>query len=71
MTIIFSASKYATSITEWSGQSKLWFAIFGAKQYDNDVVDSLFLSVPFIIGLVLTIIGLIILGHEYYKSFKK
>lgn len=71
LAIIISGSIYATSITAWSGKSKLWHAIFGAKQYGNEVVQSLFLGFPFTVGVLLTILGLAILGYEYYKTFKK
>ncbi|WP_213996140.1 hypothetical protein [Tepidanaerobacter syntrophicus] len=64
MTLIMAAAFYAPSITAWSG-SKLWYAIFGGKQYGNEVVQSLFLGVPFIIGIILSIIGLVILAVEY------
>ncbi|GAE37700.1 hypothetical protein [Halalkalibacter akibai] len=70
LTIILAGSIYATNITAWSGKSKLWHAIFGAKQYGDEVVQSLFLGFPFIVGVLLTILGLIILGKEYYKTFK-
>jgi hypothetical protein len=65
MSIIISAAIYAPHITSWSG-SKLWFAIFGAKQYGSEVIQSLFLGTPFIFGIVLAILGLIILGKEYF-----
>jgi hypothetical protein len=68
LTIIMAAAIYVPSITQWSGQSKLWFAIFGAKQYGNEVVQSLFLGFPFVIGVSLTIVGIIILGCEYFKT---
>lgn len=71
LAIIISGSIYATSITAWSGKSKLWHAIFGAKQYGNEVVQSLFLGFPFTVGVLLTILGLAILGYKYYKTFKK
>lgn len=67
MGIIISASIYAPSITSWSG-SKLWFVIFGARQYGSETVQSLFLGVPFVIGLALIIIGLVILVKEYFNE---
>jgi hypothetical protein len=70
LSIILAGSIYATTITAWSGKSKLWFAIFGEKQYGNEVVQSLFLGFPFVLGLLLTILGLIFLGYEYYTTFK-
>jgi len=63
--IILAAAIYAPSITSWSG-SKLWFAIFGARKYGTEVINSLFLGTPFIIGIILSIIGLTILGKEYF-----
>lgn len=67
LSMIIAAAIYAPYITAWSG-SKLWFAIFGARQYGNEVVQSLFLGTPFVIGLVLAAIGLIILAKEYYTK---
>jgi hypothetical protein len=69
-TIILSGTIYATHITSWSGKSKFWHAIFGAKQYGDEVVQSLFLGVPFLLGVFLTLLGLTILGMEYYQTFK-
>ncbi|NEU31233.1 hypothetical protein GN156_10620 [bacterium LRH843] len=71
LTIIVVAATYIPSMTSWSG-SKLWYAIFGGKQYGNEVVQSLFLGFPFVVGLLLSILGLVILVMEYFdKSFLK
>lgn len=70
LTIILAGTIFATDITGWSGKSKLWYAIWGDKQYGDEVVQSLFLGFPFSLGLLLTLVGLVILGHEYYKTFK-
>jgi ABC-type Fe3+ transport system permease subunit len=67
LSLILAATIYVPSITSWSG-SRLWFAIFGAKQYGSEVVQSLFLGVPFVIGVVLTGIGLAILVKEYFTK---
>lgn len=67
LSMIITAAIYVPNITTWSG-SKLWYAIFGAKQYGSEVVQSLFLGVPFVLGLVLTVIGLIILVKEYFSK---
>jgi len=67
MSIIISVASYLPNITAWSG-SKLWYAIFGAKQYGGEVVQSLFLGAPFVIGIMLTVIGLIILAVEYFNK---
>ncbi|MGY3718027.1 hypothetical protein ACWE42_21160 [Sutcliffiella cohnii] len=71
LTIILCGTIYAIHITAWSGKSKLWHAIFGAKQFGNEVVQSLFLGFPFILGVIFTLIGLVILGMEYYKTIEK
>ncbi|CAM4028558.1 hypothetical protein [Lederbergia lenta] len=68
LTIILAAAIYVPNITGWSGKSKLWFAIFGEKQYGDDVVESLFLGFPFIVGLLFVIFGLVILGIEYFNK---
>lgn len=65
LAIILAAALYVPSITAWSG-SKLWYAIFGAKQYENEVVQSLSLGFPFIVGVILSVIGLIVLVNEYF-----
>ena len=71
LTIIMVATLYIPSMTSWSG-SQLWYAIFGGKQYGDEVVDSLFLGFPFVVGVVLSVLGLIILVMEYFeKSFLK
>lgn len=67
LSLIIAAAIYVPTITSWSG-SKLWYAIFGARQYGDEVVQSLFLGVPFIIGLILTAIGLTILVKEYFTK---
>ncbi len=61
LTIILGATIYAASITEWSGQSKFWFAIFGPQAGGQ----SLQLGIPFVIGILLTIVGIVILWREY------
>jgi hypothetical protein len=58
---------YVRSINSWSG-SKLWFAIFGEKQYGHEVEQSLSLGFPFVIGVVLFTLGLVILAVEYFKK---
>ncbi|MFC6039533.1 hypothetical protein ACFPYN_08860 [Paenisporosarcina macmurdoensis] len=71
LTIILAAVTYIPSMTGWSG-SQLWYAIFGEKQYGDDVVQSLFLGFPFVVGLLMSILGLVILVMEYFdKSFLK
>ncbi|MDQ0656032.1 hypothetical protein [Paenibacillus sp. W2I17] len=65
LAIILAAALYVPSITAWSG-SKLWYAIFGAEQYENEVVQSLSLGFPFIVGVILFVIGLIVLVNEYF-----
>ena len=69
--IILCGAIYAPHITAWSDKSKLWYAIFGEKAYGEDVVQSLFLGIPFILGVFFTLLGLTILGMEYYKTFEK
>jgi len=71
LTIILSGTIFATHITAWSGKSKLWYAIFGARQYEEEVVESLFLGFPFVVGVVFTLLGLVILCIEYLKTFEK
>lgn len=70
MSIIIAAVVYLPSITSWSG-SKLWYAIFDAEHYGNEVVQSLNLGFLFVIGILLAVVGLIILGKEYYYADKK
>lgn len=68
LSLIIIATFCVPNITEWRG-SKLWFAIFGAKDL-GATVQSLSVGVPFLVGLILFIIGLIILTIEYF-SVKK
>lgn len=67
VSIIIAAVLYMPYMTGWSG-SRLWYAIFGAKSYGNEIVQSLFLGAPFIIGIVLSIIGFVILSVEYFNE---
>ena len=67
--IFIAAAIFAPSITSWSG-SKLWFAIFGSRQFGNEVVQSLFLSIPFIIGSLMVAAGLLMSVVEYVKGDK-
>ncbi|MCA0983462.1 hypothetical protein LCL89_05270 [Halobacillus yeomjeoni] len=71
LTIILAGSIYAAQITAWSGKSKLWYAIFGERQYGDEVIDSLFLGFPFVVGVIITVFGLIILLIEFFKTFNK
>jgi len=67
--IFIAAAIFAPSMTSWSG-SKLWFAIFGARQFGNEAVQSLFIGIPFIIGLLMVAAGLLISAVEYVKGDK-
>jgi hypothetical protein len=67
LAIIIAAALYMPNITAWSG-SKLWFAIFGARDMGNEVVQSLFLGFPFVVGLILFVLGFIVLVVEYIKN---
>ncbi|MYL71816.1 hypothetical protein GLW00_13195 [Halobacillus litoralis] len=71
MTMIIAGAIYAPHMTSWSGKSKLWYAVFGGRQYGDENVDSLFLGFPFILGVTLTIGGLVILCFEYYETIEK
>lgn len=55
LTIIVSATLYARRLTSWSN-SKLWYAVF----------DELSLDIPFGVGIIITVVGLIILAKEYF-----
>jgi hypothetical protein len=65
--VLITAGLFVPTITRWSG-SKLWHAIFGAKQYGSQPVQSLFLGFPFIIGVALAVLGFIILAREYFDK---
>ncbi|WP_374017452.1 hypothetical protein ABU162_25390 [Paenibacillus thiaminolyticus] len=65
LTLIILAALYSSSIDTWRG-TKFWFAIFGATDISN--AQSLFLGVPFVIGLMLFFFGLLVLIIEYFKK---
>jgi len=69
LSLIIEASLYLPKMTEWSG-SRLWFAIFGSRDF-GDVAQSLSVGVPFIIGFILFVTGLIILAKEYFSADKR
>lgn len=66
LSLIITATVYVPKITEWRG-SKLWFAIFGASDLGS-TAQSLTVGVPFMIGLLLFIVGLLILIIEYFNK---
>lgn len=66
LSLIITASFYVLGMTKWGGFT-LWSAIFGSQ----DSVNRLSLRAPFIIGLIIFVIGLIILGTEYFGADKK
>ncbi|WP_152393336.1 hypothetical protein [Paenibacillus guangzhouensis] len=66
LAILIAAALYIPSITAWRG-TKLWFAIYGANDMGNDV-QSLFLGLPFTVGIVLFILGFIVLVFEYFNK---
>lgn len=65
LTIIILAALYSSSINTWRG-TKFWFAIFGASDISN--AQSLFLGIPFVIGLILFFFGLLVLIIEYFNK---
>lgn len=67
LSLIIMAALYVPSITQWRG-SKLWYAIFGAK--DLGYTQSLSVGVPFVVGLILLLAGIIILSIEYFSKDK-
>jgi hypothetical protein len=70
LAIFIAAASYAPNMTVWQG-SRLWFAIFGLNNFGKEVVvevDSLFLGFPFIIGIILFVLGMSALGIEYFKK---
>lgn len=66
LSLIIVATQYVSQITMWRGM-KLWFIIFGARDL-GDATQSLSLGVPFAIGLILFIGGLLILIVEYFSE---
>lgn len=61
--IIITAALFIPRITSWRG-SKLWWAIFAGSGSSQ----SLDLGTPFIFGLILLALGLLILFIEYFKK---
>ncbi|MEK4509735.1 hypothetical protein EJP82_27690 [Paenibacillus anaericanus] len=62
--IITLASELFPTVDVWRG-TKLWFAIFGAMDLSNE--QSLFLGAPFVLGVILFFLGLLILIVEYFN----
>jgi hypothetical protein len=65
MSIIIAGVIYIPNVTEWSG-SKLWYVIFGSEQSVMNGAKSLSLGIPFVTGIVITTIGLVILVNEFF-----
>lgn len=64
--ILIAAALYIPNIYTWRG-SKLWFAIFGSSEMGSSA-DSLFLGIPFVVGMMLFAFGLVVLLIEYFKT---
>lgn len=67
LTILICAFNRMTEIHQYRGNI-LWFTIYGASDLPNS--NSLFAGIPFTIGAVLFLIGLIILTIEYVRADK-
>ncbi|RAV17747.1 hypothetical protein [Paenibacillus contaminans] len=67
LAILITAALYVPQITAWRG-SKLWYAIFGAEQFGNEAAQSLSLGFPFVLGVILFVLGLVVLILEYFKK---
>lgn len=67
LAILITAALYVPQITAWRG-SKLWYAIFGAEQLGNEVTQGLSLGFPFVLGVILFMLGLVVLILEYFKK---
>jgi len=60
--IFIAAAVYAPSLNSGDG-SKMWYAIFGAPTYGNEVNRSLNLGIPFVIATLSIVIGIILLAR--------
>ena len=66
LSLIIVATFYTPHITTWRG-AKLWFAIFGASDMGPNI-QSLSVGLPFCIGFILFVVGLLILFIEYFDK---
>ena len=65
--IIVAASIQFGSVHSWRG-SKFWYVIFGDFPYKDNLSQSMDMGVPFILGLLLLLCGIIILAIEYFRK---
>jgi hypothetical protein len=70
MGIIISGVVYLPHLTTWltSYPSKLLFLILAGRSQFNDGADGLGLSIFFILGIIMTFLGLTILIYEYMRK---
>ncbi|MCL2566134.1 MAG: hypothetical protein FWE24_10095 [Defluviitaleaceae bacterium] len=68
--LILSAMQYLPHMTVWSNNypSRLFFLIFAGQSRFGDGASGLALGLPFVFGIVLIVLGLIILTIEYFKK---
>jgi len=68
--LVLSAMQYLPHLGAWSRSypSRLFFLIFEGQSRFGDTADGLALGVPFVFGIVLIVLGLIILAVEYFKK---
>ncbi len=72
LSIFVCASLYLPHLTSWSTAypSRLFFLIFAGQSKFSNGADGLGLGLFFVLGIILTIVGLAILAIEYFKKEK-
>ncbi|MCQ4087059.1 hypothetical protein [Saccharibacillus sp. JS10] len=65
--IFVAAALYVPNMSSWEG-TRVWYAIFGGGTYESDLKQSMALGLPFVVGLIMVVGGLVILMIELFRS---
>ncbi len=68
--IMLCAVLYLPHVTAWytTYPSKMLFLIFAGKSSLNDGTDGLGLGIFFVVGILFMLLGLVMLGAEYFRK---
>ncbi|GGN91121.1 hypothetical protein [Saccharibacillus kuerlensis] len=65
--IFIAAAIFVPNMSTWEG-TRIWYAIFGDGPYEADLQQSMALGLPFAVGILILVIGLLILAVEYFRT---
>lgn len=64
--LFIAAVLFVPNMSSWEG-TRVWYAIFGSGTYEADLKQSMALGLPFTIGVLIFVLGIVILAIEYFR----